>query len=304
MSLPVLPTSRRFVTELLNSLPSVSLYNDSTAKESNLLSAVPEGAKKQLLSLQVLFPNEFVPALDLLDRRLVSRFRICNGQQLSASLSKSKLGATQHANKQTHVGDAAQSDDGQLESNPEALTALIDNTTHHRNLSMSASKASNVPAQDQTMADAPDTEETNQAQQDIHDEHSTIFYVRSAQQRSSRYSTSFDTTTSYEVRLQAWNCSCPAFAFAAFPAVLPDPPIQGYESPNEDKITSGQAVDNAEDGAWIFGGISLDKGMPPVCKHLLACVLAERCSGLFGAFVEDKYVSVDEAAGWAAGWGD
>ena len=55
---------------------------------------------------------------------------------------------------------------------------------------------------------------------------------------------------------------------------------------------------------WIFGGISLGDGMPPVCKHLLACVLAERCKGLFGGFVEERDVSVEEAAGWAAGWGD
>ena len=55
---------------------------------------------------------------------------------------------------------------------------------------------------------------------------------------------------------------------------------------------------------WIFGGLSLGDDMPPVCKHLLACVLAERCKGLFGGFVEERDVSVEEAAGWAAGWGD
>jgi hypothetical protein len=58
------------------------------------------------------------------------------------------------------------------------------------------------------------------------------------------------------------------------------------------------------DMGWTFGGITLGFDMPPVCKHLLACVLAERVCGLFGQFVEEKDVSVEEAAGWAAGWGD
>lgn len=138
----------------------------------------------------------------------------------------------------------------------------------------------------------------------VHDEKPTIYYVRSAQQRSSRFSTSYDATTSYEVRLQAWNCSCPAFAFAAFPAVHPEPPTQTFESPDDDNTTEEQPPNNAADGTWIFGGMSLGEDMPPVCKHLLACVLAENCSGMFGAFVEQKDVSVQEAAAWAAGWGD
>lgn len=57
--------------------------------------------------------------------------------------------------------------------------------------------------------------------------------------------------------------------------------------------------------SWVFGGMSLgEDGVPPVCKHLLACVLVDRCKGLFGACVEERRVSVEEAAGWAAGWGD
>lgn len=55
---------------------------------------------------------------------------------------------------------------------------------------------------------------------------------------------------------------------------------------------------------WIFGGVTLGEGMPPLCKHLLACVLAERCKGVFGECVEERRVSVETAAGWAAGWGD
>lgn len=139
----------------------------------------------------------------------------------------------------------------------------------------------------------------------------TVYYVRSAQQRSSRYSTSYDNTTFYEVRLRAWNCSCPAFAFSAFSAVHPDPLVFSYE-PGENQRLQGDGIHGdrhvmdvtMRDSNWTFGGATLGSEMPPVCKHLLACVLVERCSGMFGAFVQERKVCVEEVAGWAAGWGD
>jgi hypothetical protein len=134
----------------------------------------------------------------------------------------------------------------------------------------------------------------------------TVYYVRSAQQRSSRYSSSIDSTASYEVRLQAWNCSCSAFAFAAFPNVHPDPVVVEVEFGDAlrgflDTASNGAKSD--QEDVWSFGGLGLGTGMPPVCKHLLACVLVERCP-IFSSFVDEKDVGVEEAAGWAAGWGD
>lgn len=201
-----LPPSRRFITQLLAALPPSAAHDAST----NPLSALPSPAKKPLLALQVLFPAEFLPALDLLDRRLVVRL---------------------------HAPDARTRDELETHTTPS----------------------------------------------------NTVYYVSSAQPR--RYTASYDTSTSYQVRLRAWNCSCPAFAFAAFPAAL-----------NEHPIRTCDPADEAE-GAW-FGGVSLGGDVPPVCKHLLACVLVERCGGLFGGCVVEREVSVEEAAGWAAGWGD
>jgi hypothetical protein len=53
---------------------------------------------------------------------------------------------------------------------------------------------------------------------------------------------------------------------------------------------------------WSFGGLTLGSDMP-VCKHLLACVLIEHYTS-FASFVNEREVSVEELAGWAAGWGD
>lgn len=59
-----------------------------------------------------------------------------------------------------------------------------------------------------------------------------------------------------------------------------------------------------QEGEWRFGGLMREwEGVPtPACKHLLACVLVERCAGL-GVFVEERVVGRGEMAGWGGGWG-
>jgi hypothetical protein len=119
------------------------------------------------------------------------------------------------------------------------------------------------------------------------------------------------------VRLKAWNCSCPAFAFAALPvdaaengnrdggfAEDEDDDVGYGLSGNRSNATTATATHDGEDEiAWLgFGGLTRGKDVP-VCKHLLACVVAERCQG-FEQLVEEKEVGVEEVAGWAAGWGD
>lgn len=248
---------------------------------TNPLSAVDATTKKQLLSLQVLFPNEFLPALDLLDRGLVTRFRIGNVSNEIATKQDAHTGTK----AQQTQPDEAQSIDQHM----------LDQPAHTSGVRTSDARSHN-PTADQPMADVPLTEPAT-----LPPPLDTIYYARSAQQRSSRYSTSYDTIICYEVRLLAWNCSCPAFAFAAFPGSMSPVYYTSGDSPTEDR--NPMSGDN-KCNKWVFGGVSLGEAMPPVCKHLLACVLAERCEGLFGKFVKERVVSVEEAAGWAAGWGD
>jgi hypothetical protein len=102
---------------------------------------------------------------------------------------------------------------------------------------------------------------------------------------------------SYEVRLNAWNCSCPAFAFAAFPA-------NDFSDNDDDdhEVIRRWTYDRSNPDEWSFGGLTLG-GETRVCKHLLACALVEHCS-IFRGLVEYQEVSMEEFAGWAAGWGD
>jgi len=234
-------------------------------------------------AVHVLFPTEFLPALDLLDRGLVTRFRIRDAAPSGATAPPSNSNM-----RGSESGTVAL---GQQQTEEDAAT-----------IPTTAAMGADAEMAD---ADAGDQHTTPGAEEDeeeegggLHQANSdawAVYYVRSAQQqRSSRYSASVDTTTSYEVRLRAWNCSCPAFAFAAFPA--------GARDWDWD-WDRGLGLGDADGGGWRFGGLSGGKGAPPVCKHLLACVLVERCE-LFEGYVQEREVSVEEAVGWAAGWGD
>ena len=145
-----------------------------------------------------------------------------------------------------------------------------------------------------------------------------IFLVRSSQQPKSRYSTGDGGGMSYIVRLQAWNCSCAAFAFASFPASTTFYPSyssvslfdldvdveDGAEEGDEQSIRTGRDdwIGGAEEEKWEFGGSSNDgkdggNGGVPCCKHLLACLLGERWKGVLGGYVKERVVGREEMAG-------
>ena len=150
----------------------------------------------------------------------------------------------------------------------------------------------------------------------------TVAYlVRSAQKQEYRRGTrNLDVApqgqmpvSTYHVHLKAWNCSCPAFAFAAytdFNYIELDENVTGLEeeTPCSSEVSAS------------FGGLTKSDGLPPICKHLLACFLAEQCPNLFPARsvnpdaegneqhahmsgLLEKKVDVNELAGYAAGSG-
>ncbi|KAI0843585.1 hypothetical protein F5Y06DRAFT_302701 [Hypoxylon sp. FL0890] len=159
---------------------------------------------------------------------------------------------------------------------------------------------------------APGHDNGNQGKKEAATRNPSFYIVRSAQpQHPRRGHTSSETTSSlsYVVRLDAWNCTCAAFAFAAFPRE--DREKHAYVidlySPSRPSTASieqeGKSLREAE---WQFGALSLDgtegSGIAgvPCCKHLLACVLAERWSGLLGGYVDERVVGREEGAGLVA----
>lgn len=157
-----------------------------------------------------------------------------------------------------------------------------------------------------------------------------VYYVRSAAtstssaRRAGRIRSAGLESKSYEVRLRAWNCSCPAFTFSAFgTAAAPslssarggagevDGDEGGVERVDgrgwvEDRWGGEGEIGGGEKGGdWVFGGLSslwaVGEEVGPVCKHLLACVVGERC-GLLSGFVAERVVGRGEGAGLGAGW--
>lgn len=117
-----------------------------------------------------------------------------------------------------------------------------------------------------------------------------LLLVRSAQQHNTRNS-ACEHVNYYEVRLDAWSCSCPAFTFSAFPAA------------RQHSVEPSARSDSAANGKdCLFGGLSRGTDLP-ICKHLLACALVEH-GHMFAHLVDERDVSAEEIAGWAAGWGD
>ncbi|KAF2767534.1 hypothetical protein EJ03DRAFT_147254 [Teratosphaeria nubilosa] len=213
------PTPRHLITSLISSIPTPTQPQTQAA---NQLPTTAE-TKDLFLTLHILFQHELLPALDLLDRGLVTRLRIQTNHNLPTTAEATRLGRP--------------------------------------------------------------------------------YYVRSAQQQAtprggnsgSRYwNADHQHTTYYEVRLEAWSCSCPAFAFSAFPSTFTDTTA---EQEVVDDVGS-----SVHPHGWQIGGLSLGSEVP-ICKHLLACVLVEH-GNAFSHMVEERMVSAEELAGWAAGWGD
>ncbi len=131
-------------------------------------------------------------------------------------------------------------------------------------------------------------------------ERESTYLVQSSQPPKSRFvSQSGAGTAAYIVHPTAWNCSCAAFAFSAFPSTTPTTlPPWDLDDADGDPVVGG---DEGEVGEWEFGGRSFDgKGNDEegvaVCKHILAVVLGDRWDVL-GSFVRERVVGREEMAG-------
>jgi hypothetical protein len=232
-----LPSPRAFLTSLLSELSTQQpASNGSAIAATNPLTSASPAIKALFLTLHCIFPTEFLPALDLLDRGLVSQFSVISeshadrgdtGRPLEGGLSLDGEGGGKCEVYYVGSSHASLRSGGSSSSGP------------------FASKSRNPPPQ----------------------------------------ASSTSTSNTYEVRLASWNCSCPAFAFAAFPTS--PPAVSRTHSPP----------------APFFGGHLLDRDTtPPICKHLLACVIAEHCPALFRGYIVEELVELEEIAGRGAGW--
>ncbi|KAJ5540665.1 hypothetical protein N7494_005741 [Penicillium frequentans] len=202
--------------------------------------------KPLMLTLHCLFPNDLLPALDILDRRLVQRL-VREDRAITTPEHGQRL-----ATEQQNTGQAETTYMNNYDSQHEDIFLVISAST----AAPQAAPSSTFPTQEQLKG--------------------------------------------YEVRLQAWACTCPTFTLSAFRN------IHSRTEVSADSL-SGSVLPDLRPGCYPFGGTLsrvTDRGSPPVCKHILACILFARCPGLFGGSGDGRRpVSMEELAGWCAGWG-
>ncbi|KAJ5984385.1 hypothetical protein N7481_006484 [Penicillium waksmanii] len=238
--------------------------------------------KPIILTLHCLFPNDLLPALDILDRRLVQRLVLVRTENQDQDTAATIPGQDQdHAT--VADGNATQTTEdprnGQTSNPPDAIFLVTSASAAPRRIAAAATTA--IPGGVPPGGGGGSTPTATQ-----------------------------DPEKGYEVRLNAWNCTCPTFALSAFKDL---DSRQGSSTnipenhPEMEKLLHDRdAYANILPVVYPFGGTltrDTDKGSPPACKHILACILFARCPGLFGQYGDGKLVSLEEMAGWCAGWG-
>lgn len=304
-----LPTSASFVDKLITELASIHPERPSTTtalgeldpprtqttqpkQPQNALSRLSPSqlakVKPLLLTLHCLFPNDLLPALDILDRGLVQRLVVRGNLKINVVPSAPTQGEDQ-----------------------ELAVSPGDQETRHDETDTSTGVDTSTPD------DGHASHGTETLGEDL-----CLFLVTSASSAPAHPSISTHTQEpqkAYEVRLQAWNCTCPTFTLSAFRdldarlrlaskstlAEHPSRPAMLRDWDADADGGSGSATAAAA-AVYPFGGTltcTTDRDSPPACKHILACVLFVRCAGLFGGGGEGRGVLMEEVAGWCAGWG-
>ena len=126
---------------------------------------------------------------------------------------------------------------------------------------------------------------------------SHTYYVRSIPPTPKRRGGK-PTSFVYEVRPGIWHCTCANFTFSIQPAT---PELEDSASPLDDE---NDTEDGEGDWSWGSTHVRVGYSSPvPICKHLLAVVLAEQCPRLFGGHVNERTdVSAGEIAERACWW--
>jgi hypothetical protein len=209
-------------------------------------------ARSTFLTLHMLFPHELLPALDLLDRRLVTKLMV------------------------------------------EPSGPGLD-------------KCAKAAAREEQPAEVAETEDPALSAAASHE----IFYVQSASAsenaKMSRYRPGYSkaSTTSayYEVQLDSWNCSCPAFSVSSFQCL--DLESSANSGEQGDDAAPKQDSEATTARGWKFGGTeTLTLGKVPSCKHILAAALVKTAPQLFKDCFKDRVVAKEEIVAWGSGWGE
>jgi len=273
---------------------------------SSLLAALAErnsALKSLFATLHVLFPTEFLPALDVIDRRLVRRFIVTD------------MNPTEDADIVKTINTSIDNDDNtELEMNAETTTMtnhnlqLVDGSPHERTRHATTDKPECEQSDESNNDPDPDSRRKDLREVYTYRVLSSHSHPSSWRDSTSRHAlgkshdrpdtTGQEREKSYHVRSDQWSCSCAPFTLSCYPISSPaqTPPGVGLTATNTHVTT------NEEKNEWMVGGALSGKDTP-CCKHLLACILIEKCPEMFDHGIADEEMSLEEYVGWSIGWG-
>lgn len=292
--MPPIPSSRVILTDLLLQLAQSSQSPPLTpsAAAANPLKAHQEHVREIIVALEYLVPGGVTAALNVLDKGLVTRY--CLRAEDRAGLD---VGSEEPVEKIPA-------------SEPSVVPAVereIPGTPNGSDSELSSADGDDAQVPIQTPAPAPAPAPPTSPATVPKSDDKYAYYVRSEQPPRSRWSKKPPRPTqTYSVRPTAWFCTCPAFLFAAF-AAPPEPVATSRYPEATERNRRARRRWEAEEFArvsgvmethgWVWGGRMLGVQAPPVCKHLVACVLAENCGGLFMPFVKRVEMGLEEMVG-------
>ncbi|KAL9088094.1 MAG: hypothetical protein Q9159_003292 [Coniocarpon cinnabarinum] len=278
---------------------------------------IPDPARPALLTLHLIYPHILLDALDLLDRGCVIKLNVSGSAE--SSVNRREKNTSHGAGKDDHANTR---DFGTLTQQRHDIVSEM-NAADDDDVDMPDSPTAAASAQESAeliSAEPQASEDKSSSHEQSHIPGSTqsysTYFVRSAVPPPSRFATSdadpFITSKGYAIHLLAWNCSCPAFALAAF--------SDGMDATNEARERLGDVMKGevgrsgqgrggqrtnvlrdemrgelSEALRFGFGGLDAfckdhggeirvkdgREGLPACCKHLLACVLAEAMPSVF-----------------------
>ncbi|KAL1891101.1 hypothetical protein Cpir12675_005109 [Ceratocystis pirilliformis] len=233
-----LPSSRAFLSSLISSIPGPLPTQLEAVYD---IEAVAQARRSLLSTLHVIFPSLLLPALDLIDRGFVVRIPVKT--MPTAAEAEAIIVA------ETTAATAAQTQAKRL---PGFLVySATTPSTHFHGHRKRASTAASLSG---TMASIGGK---------VH-----------------------------LVSLTAWNCSCPSFAYDSFASHYHSNRNDGDEESKQEyvgeksgnggqygqnSVGHGARVPGERVSGDVFGGLTRESS-PPCCKHILACLLAERCN--------------------------
>ncbi|CAJ2510827.1 Uu.00g064520.m01.CDS01 [Anthostomella pinea] len=273
--------------------PHPSTTTTTTSKTNtvttNPLKVLPPAYRPLLTTLHVLYPSTLLPALDLLDRRLVTHIIIQDGNAPTAERpgaeqdpkAKARPPPTKRpgAAAAYHLVRSAQPQQQLRANRPNPNAAVARGAVYVVRL-----QAWNCTCAAFAFCAFPREDNTNTYLSHNNDHGMDVDM----------------NLNSYDIAPASASASASTSTSAPVPNRQHNQPVRrtGRTSGPED---GGSKQD--EDEGWEFGGLSIDgtdgSGIAsvPCCKHLLACVLAERWSALLGGHVDERVVGREEAAG-------